>query len=215
MAENTGPDIRLSGWLPGVELNGLGLVKGKLWEHFEQAWRDGDTTLEGLRVPVVAVLEVQTVKVPVPGSDDQPTVNVKMLMVEPVMVEEEKKQTVELLTELRARRRGDEPTLFDGVEPARDVADPLSFPDVNAYLVAAVGRDYASGPDDHEFEDARERYFQAVKSASEAELTTERPATGGETTSREPKAKPVATLVGRKPRTRKEAPVPVGFSSSE
>jgi hypothetical protein len=109
--ENTGADIRLSGYLPGQELNGLALVKDLLWKRFEQAWRDGDTTHEGLRVPVVAVLEVQTVKVPIPGSEEQPTVNVKMLMVEPALLEADQKVVTELLTELRGRRRGDAPTL--------------------------------------------------------------------------------------------------------
>jgi hypothetical protein len=109
--ENAGPDIRLSGFLPGKELNGLALVKDALWEQFERAWREGDTTHEGLRVPVVAVLEVHTVKVPVPGSEEQPTVNVKMLMVEPALLEADQKVVTELLTELRGRRRGDAPTL--------------------------------------------------------------------------------------------------------
>src|SRR4051794_6876975 len=46
--ENEGADIRLSGYLPGKELNGLALVKDALWEQFEKAWREGDTTHEGL-----------------------------------------------------------------------------------------------------------------------------------------------------------------------
>jgi hypothetical protein len=109
--ENEGADIRLSGYLPGKELNGLALVKDALWEQFEKAWREGDTTHEGLRVPVVAVLEVHTVKVPVPGSEEHPTVNVKMLMVEPAMLEDDQQVVTGLLTELRGRRRGDAPTL--------------------------------------------------------------------------------------------------------
>jgi hypothetical protein len=125
--DNKGPDIRLSGFLPGTELNGLGLVKDALWAHFEEAWRNGDTTREGLRVPVVAVLEVQTVKVPVPGSDDQPTVNVKVLMVEPATEADEQKQITSLLTELRGRRRGDQPGLFDADGmPTEQGAPPLT-----------------------------------------------------------------------------------------
>jgi hypothetical protein len=124
--DNKGPDIRLSGYLPGTELNGLGLVKDALWAHFEEAWRNGDTTREGLRVPVVAVLEVQTVKVPVPGSDDQPTVNVKVLMVEPATEVDEQKQITSLLTELRGRRRGDQPGLFDADGMPTEQGAPLT-----------------------------------------------------------------------------------------
>jgi hypothetical protein len=123
--ENEGADIRLSGYLPGKELNGLALVKDALWEQFEKAWREGDTTHEGLRVPVVAVLEVHTVKVPVPGSEEHPTVNVKMLMVEPALLEVDQKVVTELLTELRGRRRGDAPTL-EGPD-----GEKLEVPDAN------------------------------------------------------------------------------------
>src|SRR4051794_13321758 len=107
--DNKGPDIRLSGGLAPAEVNGPGLVKAALWEHFEKAWRDGDTTREGLRVPVVAVLEVKTVQVPLPGSDEQPTVNIKLLMVEPVLVEEQQREVVEKIRQLRTLRRGEEP----------------------------------------------------------------------------------------------------------
>jgi hypothetical protein len=109
--EKQGPDMRLSGYLGGVEVNGLGLVTESLWKHFEEAWRSGDTSHEGLRVAIVGVLEVQTVKVPIPGSAEQPTVNIKLLTVEPVLEDAEVKLVTELQTELRGRRRGDAPSL--------------------------------------------------------------------------------------------------------
>jgi hypothetical protein len=120
-----GPEVqmRLNGWLPGVERNGLGLVAEKLWQAFEEARRAGDETRDTVRTVVVGVLWVPDAKTPHPGSESDPEIHLKFEAVEPVLDEEELKQVTELLVELRARRRGDQPTLFTDSPQDPDRAD--------------------------------------------------------------------------------------------
>jgi hypothetical protein len=120
-----GPEVqlRLNGWLPAAERNGLGLVADRLWQNFRKAQDEGDETRDSVRTVVVGVLWVPDAKAPHPGSDSDPEVHLKFEAIEPVLDEEELKQVTELLTELRGRRRGDQPTLFTDSPQDPDRAD--------------------------------------------------------------------------------------------
>lgn len=140
--DGPGVSVALSGYLPGQETNGMGRVAEKLWRAFELARHDGDATRQTLRQVVVGVVYVPDAKVPAPGSDSDPQVNLKFEALEPVIEEDELRQVVELLTELRARRRGDAPTLFDDDgNPTETTTDSPTDPGRGDGQVPATGGD--------------------------------------------------------------------------
>lgn len=232
--ENKGPQLQLSGYQPSREASGLGVMATRIYDAFMEALRVNDQSGETLRFPVVGVLEGRVGHIGRPGSDKEPSIELRFIAIEPVLdrdtvraapwsaraqdlsgqlyasVDDDAKKKLDelfeelesatptktvlgLMHQLRDVRLG-EPTLFDGdgadLPPrAPNVNDPLSFPDVGAYI-HAYGEFVAHNVggmqlNEKELKEARDRYFEAVKVASEEELaerTTEVASTGGEAT---------------------------------
>jgi hypothetical protein len=128
MAEKKGPELSLSGYQPGAQESGLGMMADRIYEAFMQALRDNDQTGETLRFPVVGVVEGRVGHIGRPGSDKTPSIELRFISIEPVldrdvlpkMVEAKPdddaglpptKVVLELMHGLRDVRLGEQPAL--------------------------------------------------------------------------------------------------------
>lgn len=83
--ENKGPQLQLSGYQPSREASGLGVMAKGLYEAFMEALRTNDQTGESLRFPVVGVLEGRVGHIGRPGSDKEPSIELRFIAIEPVV----------------------------------------------------------------------------------------------------------------------------------
>jgi hypothetical protein len=207
VAENKGPQVSLSGYQPGRDASGLDLMAQPMYEAFMRALLENDQTGETLRFPVVGVLEARVGHIGRPGIEKEPSMELRFVAVEPVI----DRDTIRPLSAAVSGLLGElNDAVGDGNEEAHKLLDLLHEaldvkPREQVVLLMHQLRDVRIGEQPI---DGLELTTDPVEPAGEGE----KPATGGEPTTRQPahtgKARTTKRSGGEKVLT-------ASFSSSE
>jgi hypothetical protein len=185
VAENKGPQVSLSGYQPGRDASGLDLMAKPMYEAFMRALLDNDQTGETLRFPVVGVLEARVGHIGRPGIEKEPSMELRFVAVEPVIdrdvITSVPSAVTGLLSELAAAvvDNTEAENLLDLLHKALDVK-----PREQVVLLMHQLRDVRLG----------EQPIDGLDLTSDPTEPTgegEKPATGGTTTTRQPRARRV------------------------
>jgi hypothetical protein len=180
VAENKGPQVSLSGYQPGRDASGLDLMAQPMYEAFMRALLDNDQTGETLRFPVVGVLEARVGHIGRPGIEKEPSMELRFVAVEPVL----DRDSVQVLP-LTENARKSLKTLYAALDEGgkRELDELLGElnPRPTTQVVGLM----------HQLRDVRlgEQPIDGLELTSdpvEPAVEGEKPATGGEPTTRQP-----------------------------
>jgi hypothetical protein len=192
------PTVSLSRYQPSREASGLDLMAKPMYEAFMTALRENDQTGESLRFPVVGVLEGRVGHIGRPGIEKAPSIELRFVAVEPVL----DRDTIDLAEKLRGLLSELNDVVGENAE-GQKLLDLMHEALPGKPTETVVGlmhqlRDVRLGEQPLDLDGT------GTRDPGEPGPDGERPATGGETTTRRPRKRAASGPV-----------VAVDFSSTE